>query len=129
MLGTELAPHSCHHCQKLLIDHSTGLRATECFDFSWQDTINAAKDDCLFCQWLVDSHAANHLQPSLDHRLFMCRRAEELYVPTIDFREITMIGFSPIEPRDFRKGLKNPFFVYASKGTLNSLPSHNTSQQ
>ena len=52
-------PHSCKHCQKLFFKpfprkHHDRRHQVYEFDFSSADIIQAAADQCAFCQWLLD---------------------------------------------------------------------------
>ena len=56
-----LQPHSCHHCQKLLIDEHKPVNKTDGeeknyvhFDYTVSDIPAAALDGCSFFTWLLD---------------------------------------------------------------------------
>jgi hypothetical protein len=48
------SPHSCNHCQRLLLK-SPGKDSTKYeFNFSLADILQAAADQCSFCHWFLD---------------------------------------------------------------------------
>jgi hypothetical protein len=47
-------PHSCNHCQRLLLKSSVKASTKFEFDFSLADILQASAEQCSFCQWLRD---------------------------------------------------------------------------
>jgi hypothetical protein len=47
-------PHSCNHCQKLLLKSPVKDSEEHEFDFSLTDILQAAAEQCSFCQWFLD---------------------------------------------------------------------------
>jgi hypothetical protein len=57
MAPVPLQPHSCRHCQRLVIDirrHSKPDIEFVHFQFNMLEILAAATDNCRFCQWLLD---------------------------------------------------------------------------
>jgi hypothetical protein len=64
MAPVPLQPHSCAHCQRLVIDirgHPRPDIDFAHFQFNMRDILAAAADDCRFCQWLLDEEWVHYL--------------------------------------------------------------------
>jgi len=53
LAAPDVVPHSCKHCQRLIIVFEDSATAAHQFDFTYLDIARAASEDCLLCQWIL----------------------------------------------------------------------------